>query len=67
MGSLASRQPMCSAGSSATYLTPDASEIIMASLDKKTKTAYLKVWKNSQSMAVGTELMFVFQFRSFYY
>ena len=45
MGSLASRQPMCSASSSATYLTPDASEIIMASLDKKTKTAYLKVWE----------------------
>ena len=45
MGTMASRRPMCSSNSYAMHLTPDASKIVMASLDKKTKSAYWNVWR----------------------
>ena len=43
MGSMARGQTMYPADGHATYLTPDASTIVMVSLDKKTKLAYWKV------------------------
>ena len=37
-------QPMYTSARYATHLTHDTSKVIMASLDKKTRSAYLKVW-----------------------
>ena len=37
-------QPMYTSARYATHLTHDTSKIIMASLDNKTRSAYLKVW-----------------------
>lgn len=45
MGTMASLQPLCSANSTATYLNLDASKIVMASLDHKTKSAYWNIWR----------------------
>ena len=44
MGTMVRHQPMYTSARYATHLTHDTSKIIMASLDNKTRSAYLKVW-----------------------
>lgn len=53
MGTMVRQGPMHSANSISSYLTPDASTIVMASLDHKTKTAYLRVWGRFKTFCKG--------------
>ena len=53
MGTMVGQGSMHSTNSISSYLTPDASNIVMASLDPKTRLAYWRVWCRFRTFCEG--------------
>ena len=56
MGTMVGQGSMHFTNSISSYLTPDASNIVMASLDPKTKLAYWRVWCCFRTICEGHRL-----------